>query len=276
MSERTTKPTIFGEFREFIARGNVIDLAVGVIIGAAFNDIVKSLVDNVVMPPIGLLLSGLGFNHLDWVLKPDNPLTKADELVAIKYGAFINTSIKFLIVAWVVFWLVKGVNAPRRSAAAGNGRLLTRGPRRCPRRPPPRWAAADGDPRSPEVSPLAARRSPCGRAPVPHSSIRAAMGVQRRSVRSARIDPTFFPWTPRVARWLHLGLMFLAGRGDPVRRANDLFRRRARAAPAGMPVRHGHGQGRVDLAVIGHARSGTSATCVRCDRMPFRSPAPAT
>src|SRR5437868_12198888 len=109
--------SIFTEFREFVARGNVIDLAVGVIIGAAFNDIVKSLVDQVVMPPIGLLLSGIDFSHLEWVLKPDNPLTKADELVAIKYGAFINTSIKFLIVAWVVFMLVKGVNALRRFEA---------------------------------------------------------------------------------------------------------------------------------------------------------------
>jgi len=110
--------SIFTEFREFIARGNVIDLAVGVIIGAAFNDIVKSLVDQVVMPPIGLLLSGIDFSHLEWVLKPDNPATKADELVAIKYGMFINTSIKFLIVAWVVFLMVKGVNAIRRWEAA--------------------------------------------------------------------------------------------------------------------------------------------------------------
>jgi large conductance mechanosensitive channel len=89
-----------------------------VIIGAAFNDIVKSLVDQVVMPPIGLLLSGIDFSHLEWVLKPDNPATKADELVAIKYGAFINTSIKFLIVAWVVFMLVKLVNYVRRWEAA--------------------------------------------------------------------------------------------------------------------------------------------------------------
>ena len=111
--------SIFTEFREFIARGNVIDLAVGVIIGAAFNDIVKSLVDQVVMPPIGLLMSGIDFGKLQWVLKPDNPATpKVDELVAIKYGAFINTSIKFLIVAWVVFWLVKGMNAVRRWEAA--------------------------------------------------------------------------------------------------------------------------------------------------------------
>ena len=110
--------SIFSEFREFIARGNVIDLAVGVIIGAAFNDIVKSLVDQVVMPPIGLLLSGIDFSHLEWVLKPDNPATKANEQVAIQYGAFINTSIKFLIVAWVVFLLVKLVNYARRLEAS--------------------------------------------------------------------------------------------------------------------------------------------------------------
>ncbi|MDB5453494.1 MAG: mscL [Caulobacteraceae bacterium] len=109
--------SIISEFREFIARGNVIDLAVGVIVGAAFNDIVKSLVDNVVMPPIGMLLSGIDFAHLEWVLKPDNPLTKANELVAVQYGLFFNAIIKFLIVAWVVFLLVKGVNVIRRKDA---------------------------------------------------------------------------------------------------------------------------------------------------------------
>ena len=108
---------IFGEFREFIARGNVIDLAVGVIVGAAFNDIVKSLVDNVVMPPVGLLLSGIDFAKLQWVLRADDPTTKANELVAIQYGQFINTLIRFVIVAWVVFLLVKGVNAIRRRDA---------------------------------------------------------------------------------------------------------------------------------------------------------------
>jgi len=107
--------SILSEFREFIARGNVIDLAVGVIVGAAFNDIVKSLVDNVVMPPIGLAMSGIDFAKLEWVLKPDNPLTKANEQVAVQYGLFINTTIKFLIVAWVVFLIVKGVNALRRA-----------------------------------------------------------------------------------------------------------------------------------------------------------------
>ncbi|MCR5873634.1 large-conductance mechanosensitive channel protein MscL [Phenylobacterium sp. J426] len=106
---------VIQEFREFIARGNVIDLAVGVIIGAAFNDIVKSLVDNVIMPPIGLLLSGIDFSDLQWVLKGDNPATPEADAVAIQYGLFINTCIRFLIVAWAVFMLVKLVNAVRRA-----------------------------------------------------------------------------------------------------------------------------------------------------------------
>jgi large conductance mechanosensitive channel len=108
---------VFSEFREFIARGNVVDLAVGVIVGAAFNDIVKVLVDQVVMPPIGLLTSGVDFAKLAIVLKPDDPATAANELVAIQYGALINAGIKFLIVAWVVFLLVKAVNALRRKEA---------------------------------------------------------------------------------------------------------------------------------------------------------------
>jgi large conductance mechanosensitive channel len=109
---------IFSEFREFIQRGNVVDLAVGVIIGAAFNDIVKVLVDQVVMPPIGMLTSGVDFAKLAVVLKPDDPATAANELVAIQYGALINAGIKFVIVAWVVFLLVKAVNTLRRQDAA--------------------------------------------------------------------------------------------------------------------------------------------------------------
>ena len=127
--------SILSEFREFIARGNVIDLAVGVIIGAAFNDIVKTLVDQVVMPPIGLLLSGIDFANLQWVLKADNPLTKADELVAIKYGLLFNASLKFLIVAWVAFMMVKGVNAIRRFEAEQAGKPL-----HPPSPPPPQEA----------------------------------------------------------------------------------------------------------------------------------------
>jgi large conductance mechanosensitive channel len=109
---------VFSEFREFINRGNVVDLAVGVIIGAAFNDIVKVLVDQVIMPPIGLLTSGVDFSKLAIVLKPDDPATEVNELVAIQYGALINAGIKFLIVAWAVFMLVKLVNTLRRQEAA--------------------------------------------------------------------------------------------------------------------------------------------------------------
>lgn len=109
--------SVFSEFREFINRGSVVDLAVGVIIGAAFNDIVKVLVEQVVMPPIGMLMSGVDFSKLMIVLKPDDPATAASELVAIQYGALINAGIKFLIVAWVVFMLVKAVNALRRKEA---------------------------------------------------------------------------------------------------------------------------------------------------------------
>jgi len=92
----------------------VIDLAVGVIIGAAFNKIVESLVNQVVMPPIGMLTGGIDFSKLQLVLKPDDPATAANELVAIQYGAFINTLIQFIIVAWVIFLLVKLVNTMRR------------------------------------------------------------------------------------------------------------------------------------------------------------------
>ena len=108
---------LISEFREFAVKGNVVDLAVGVIIGAAFNGIVKSLVDQVVMPPIGLLTGGIDFSKLEWVLRPENLATEEVEKVAIQYGAFINTLIQFLIVAWVIFILVKGVNTLRRKQA---------------------------------------------------------------------------------------------------------------------------------------------------------------
>jgi len=106
------------EFKEFIARGNVVDLAVGVIIGASFGKIVTSLVEQVVMPPIGLLLGKVDFSNLEWVLVPENPVTEEVEKVAIQYGAFINTVIQFLIVAFVVFLMVKVVNRLRREQAA--------------------------------------------------------------------------------------------------------------------------------------------------------------
>ena len=109
---------VFQEFKEFISRGNVVDLAVGVIIGAAFGKIVTSLVEQVVMPPIGLALGRVDFSNLKWVLAPEDPTTEAIEEVAIQYGAFINTVIQFVIVAFVIFLMVKGINRLRREQAA--------------------------------------------------------------------------------------------------------------------------------------------------------------
>jgi large conductance mechanosensitive channel protein len=102
------------EFREFIARGNVIDLAVAVIIGAAFGKIVTSLVDGILMPPIGLLLGKVDFANLLIDLSGQHPTSVADAkakgLPVIAYGAFINDVISFLIIAFVVFLIVKQVN----------------------------------------------------------------------------------------------------------------------------------------------------------------------
>ena len=105
------------EFRDFIARGNVIDLAVGVIIGAAFGKIVTSLVDQIIMPPIGLLLGRVDFSELKVVLQPVIPAKKAAE-VALGYGAFANTVIQFLIVAVVIFFMVKLLSFTRKKEAA--------------------------------------------------------------------------------------------------------------------------------------------------------------
>ena len=96
------------EFREFIARGNVVDLAVGVIIGAAFNDIIKVLVDQVIMPPIGLLIGGVDFSAYKWILKAAGPDGKGE--VAIQFGAFFNTIIQFAIVALAIFLVIKLMN----------------------------------------------------------------------------------------------------------------------------------------------------------------------
>jgi large conductance mechanosensitive channel len=102
------------EFRDFLARGNVVDLAVAVVIGGAFGAIVKSLVDQIIMPPIGLLTGGVDFAALKWVLKP--AAGKVAE-VAIGYGVFINTIIQFIIVAAAIFLMVKAVNSLRRKEA---------------------------------------------------------------------------------------------------------------------------------------------------------------
>ncbi|OZB61760.1 MAG: mechanosensitive ion channel protein MscL [Lysobacterales bacterium 14-68-21] len=100
------------EFKEFAMRGNVIDLAVGVVIGGAFGKIVTSLVNDVIMPPIGVLTGGVDFSELKVVLKPaDNsdPAHKIAE-VAINYGTFINTLIQFIIIAFAIFVVVKAIN----------------------------------------------------------------------------------------------------------------------------------------------------------------------
>ena len=108
--------SMLAEFREFIARGNVVDLAVGVIIGGAFGKIISSLVDQVIMPPLGLLLGHVDFAQLKIVLKAADAATKTAE-VAILYGAFINTIVQFLIVALVVFLVVRMLNSMRRKQA---------------------------------------------------------------------------------------------------------------------------------------------------------------
>ena len=106
-----------GEFKEFIARGNVVDLAVGVIIGGAFGKIISSLVDQVIMPPIGLATGGIDFSQMKLVLKAADATSRKGE-VAIQYGAFINTVIQFLIIALVIFLVVKAINSLRREQAA--------------------------------------------------------------------------------------------------------------------------------------------------------------
>jgi large conductance mechanosensitive channel len=102
------------EFKEFISRGSVIDLAVGIIIGAAFTAIVNSLVNDIIMPPIGLLLGGIDFTNFFIILKGTSQgtlkATQDSGAVVIAYGQFINSVIKFVIVAAAVFLLIKQVN----------------------------------------------------------------------------------------------------------------------------------------------------------------------
>ena len=99
------------EFKEFAMKGNVVDLAVGVIMGAAFAPIVSTLVDNIVMPPLSYVLAGIDFSNLS--LKMPTPTTP----VEIKYGLFLNAIIKFLITAFAIFLLVKAMNAAMRKPA---------------------------------------------------------------------------------------------------------------------------------------------------------------
>jgi large conductance mechanosensitive channel len=98
---------IVNEFKKFALKGNVLDLAIAVVIGAAFNKIVSSLVDDIIMPPIGLIIGGVDFTALKLVMKAGP--TPA-ETVTLNYGNFIQTIINFLIVAWAVFLLIKAIN----------------------------------------------------------------------------------------------------------------------------------------------------------------------
>jgi large conductance mechanosensitive channel len=119
---------VFKEFREFAVKGNVVDLAVGVIIGAAFGAIVSSLVADIVMPPLGLLLGGVDFKDFFVVLKvpaaapsagpyPTLAAAKAAGAVTLNYGLFFNAVLNFLVVAWAIFLLVRAMNRLRRQEA---------------------------------------------------------------------------------------------------------------------------------------------------------------
>ena len=107
------------EFKEFIARGNVVDLAVGVVIGAAFGKIVTAFVDKIIMPPIGLLVGGVDFSKWAWTLKEATVDAAGKEVpaVAIGIGEFLNTVIQFVIVAFAIFLLVKVANSVMRKKA---------------------------------------------------------------------------------------------------------------------------------------------------------------
>lgn len=117
---------MFKEFKEFAMRGNVVDMAVGIIIGAAFGTIVSSLVSDVIMPPIGLLLGNVDFSNLFIVLKegttaaPYASIAAAKEAgaVTLNYGAFINTVVSFLIVAFAIFLLIRSINRLKKKEEA--------------------------------------------------------------------------------------------------------------------------------------------------------------
>ncbi len=105
------------EFREFAMRGNVVDMAVGIIIGGAFGKIVTSLVNDVIMPPIGVLMGGVDFSALKYVIQDAVPATANAEAVAavtVNYGSFLNTVIDFVIVAFAIFLVVKLINRARK------------------------------------------------------------------------------------------------------------------------------------------------------------------
>ncbi|WP_164112872.1 MULTISPECIES: large-conductance mechanosensitive channel protein MscL [Sphingobacterium] len=105
------------EFKEFAMRGSVLDLAVGVVIGGAFGKIVTSLVDDIIMPPIGFITGGVDFSKLKYVITEANAATGVEE-VAIKYGNFANVIIQFLIIAFCIFLVIKGINSLNKKEEA--------------------------------------------------------------------------------------------------------------------------------------------------------------
>lgn len=125
---------MFKEFKTFIMRGNVVDLAVGVIIGAAFGRIISSLVNDIIMPPIGLLLHGVSFSNLFVSLNGESfqslAYAQAAGAPTINYGIFINNIIDFLIVAFVIFLLIKGINRLHKQPAPAPAEPTTK---ECPR-----------------------------------------------------------------------------------------------------------------------------------------------
>jgi len=108
------------EFKEFAMRGNVIDLAVGVVIGAAFGKIVTALVDKIIMPPLGWLIGRVNFSELAWTLAPARVAADGTEIpaVVIGYGDFLNTLVQFIIVAFAIFMVVKVINRLARKKEA--------------------------------------------------------------------------------------------------------------------------------------------------------------
>ncbi|MGE4130615.1 MAG: large-conductance mechanosensitive channel protein MscL [Bdellovibrionales bacterium] len=101
------------EFKAFAMKGNVVDMAVGVIIGGAFGKIVSALVDKILMPPLGMVIGGLDFSDMKLVMKA---ATEGQPEVAIGYGAFIQSAINFLIIAWALFMVIKAMNRMQRPA----------------------------------------------------------------------------------------------------------------------------------------------------------------
>lgn len=97
--------SIFSDFKEFISKGNVLDLAVAIVIGSAFGKIIASLVEDILMPPLGMIVGQVNFNDLKLILA--SPLSPDKEPVAIKYGSFITQVVDFLIIAFAIFMLIK-------------------------------------------------------------------------------------------------------------------------------------------------------------------------